>query len=353
MSFNNWRILFATVFFVPILICDASSFQAFEEWTAVHGRVYSSAEERELRLAIFKNNFEFVEKFNKNGKGFTVGLNHFADLTTEEITNGYCCRLVQSDSTTNMTISDNVVAVGNIDNSTCSCWSKSTLSGLLHVIGIIDWVEYGGVTPVRDQTEECACCWAFAAVTGIEGIYGIKRGKDKVVPVSPQQLVDCDEFSDGCKGGLEANAYDYVSKRGIVSEASYPYKAKKGECNREILESLPVVTRINRYHHVLPRDEETLTRAVCRQPVTVGIDSRSAAFYYYKGGIFRDECGTDLIHSVTIVGIGRDESGTEYWKIKNSWGKEWGEGGYMKLLKDGSPNGHCGITMDATYPVID
>ncbi|CAN6577618.1 unnamed protein product [Malus baccata var. baccata] len=316
MSFNNWRILFATVFFVPILICDASSFQAFEEWTSVHGRVYSSAEERELRLAIFKNNFEFVEKFNKNGKGFTVGLNHFADLTTEEITNGYCCRLVQSDSATNMTISDNVVAVGNIDNSTCSS---------------IDWVEYGVVTPVRDQTEEC----------------------DKVVPVSPQQLVDCDEFSDGCKGGLEANAYDYVSKRGIVSEASYPYKAKKGECNREILESLPVVTRINRYHHVLPRDEETLTRAVCRQPVTVGIDSRSAAFYYYKGGIFRDECGTDLIHSVTIVGIGRDESGTEYWKIKNSWGKEWGEGGYMKLLKDGSPNGHCGITMDATYPVID
>ncbi|KAB2631719.1 macrodontain-1-like [Pyrus ussuriensis x Pyrus communis] len=338
MSFNNWReTFFATVLFVAILMSDSSAFQAFEEWTAVHGRIYSSTQERELRLTIFKANFEFVEKFNKNGKGFTVGLNHFADLTTEEITSGYCCRLLQSDSATSVTISDNAVAVEKIDNSTCSS---------------VDWVEYGVVTPVRNQ-KKCGSCWAFAAVTGIEGIFGIKWGKDKVVPLSPQQLVDCDEVSYGCKDGLEVNAYDYVSKRGIVSEASYPYKAKTGKCNPDIFESLPIVTWINRSHSVLPKDEQALTRAVCQQPVTVGIDTRSAAFAYYKGGIFRDECGTNLTHSVTIVGIGKDESGTEYWKIKNSWGKEWGEGGYMKLLKDGSPNGQCGITMDATYPVID
>ncbi|CAN6577620.1 unnamed protein product [Malus baccata var. baccata] len=271
---------FATVVFVP-LILDASSFQAFEEWTA-------------LRLTILKNNFEFVEKFNKNGKGFTVGLNHFADLTTEKITDGYYCRRVQySDSATSMTISDNAVAVENIDNSTCSS---------------IDWVEYGVVTPFRMLM--AACCWAFAVVTGIEGIYGTQMGKDKMVPLSPQQLVDCDEFSNGCKGGLEDYAYDY------------PYKSNRGECNQGILESLPVVTRINSYQPVLPRDEEALARAACQQPVTVGIDPGSSAFVLYKGGIFTDECVTNLTQIVTIVSIGRDEPGTEYWRIKNSWGKE-------------------------------
>ncbi|KAM1332306.1 hypothetical protein ACFX2F_008490 [Malus domestica] len=129
-----------------------------------------------------------------------------------------------------------------------------------------------------------ACCWAFAVVTGIEGIYGTQMGKDKMVPLSPQQLVDCDEFSNGCKGGLEDYAYDYQP--------------------------------------VLPRDEEALARAVCQQPVTAGIDPGSAAFVLYKGGIFTDECGTNLTHIVTIVNIGRDEPGTEYWRIKNSWGKE-------------------------------
>ncbi|KAM1196671.1 hypothetical protein ACFX2I_008378 [Malus domestica] len=167
-----------------------------------------------------------------------------------------------------MTISDNAVAVENIDNSTCSS---------------IDWVEYGAVTPVRNQ-KKCACCWAFAVVTGIEGIYGTQMGMDKMVPLSPHQLVDCDEFSNGCKGGLEDYAYDYQP--------------------------------------VLPRDEEALARAVCQQPVTAGIDPGSAAFVLYKGGIFTDECGTNLTHIVTIVSIGRDEPGTEYWRIKNSWGKE-------------------------------
>ena len=35
--------------------------------------------------------------------------------------------------------------------------------------------------------------------------------------------------------------------------------------------------------------------------------------------------------------------------MRNSWGPEWGEDGYMKILMSGG-NGVCGINMDVTFP---
>ena len=44
-------------------------------------------------------------------------------------------------------------------------------------------------------------------------------------------------------------------------------------------------------------------------------------------------------HAVTVVGYGR-EKGMDYWLIKNSWGVDWGEDGYMRLQRG---VGMCGI----------
>lgn len=59
-------------------------------------------------------------------------------------------------------------------------------------------------------------------------------------------------------------------------------------------------------------------------------------------------------HVVTAVGYGIDEgSGKEYILLKNSWGSDWGEGGFMKILRcDGTPEGVCGIYSAALYPTM-
>jgi hypothetical protein len=51
-------------------------------------------------------------------------------------------------------------------------------------------------------------------------------------------------------------------------------------------------------------------------------------------------------HLVVLIGFGRDpEIDAKYWKIQNSWGKRWGEGGHVRMIRqdDTQEEAHCGM----------
>ncbi|KAJ0016750.1 hypothetical protein Pint_10448 [Pistacia integerrima] len=109
--------------------------------------------------------------------------------------------------------------------------------------------------------------------------------------------------------------------------------------------------KITSYGVVPPNDESSLLKAVAQQLVLVAVDSSQIQFY--KSGVFKAQCGTNLDHGVTVVGYGTSEEGDKYWLVKNSWGQDWGESGYIRMLRDfDAPEGICGIALDASYPVI-
>jgi hypothetical protein len=60
-----------------------------------------------------------------------------------------------------------------------------------------------------------------------------------------------------------------------------------------------------------------------------------ANFRAYRGGVF-DGCvagGPSIAgHAMAVVGYGR-ENGVDYWLMKNSWGTDWGERGFMKMRR--------------------
>ena len=75
----------------------------------------------------------------------------------------------------------------------------------------------------------------------------------------------------------------------------------------------------------------------------------------YSSGIYSDlSCGNQLDHGVLIVGYGYDLfHDMEYWIVKNSWGPQWGEDGYIRMernIQDSS--GLCGIAMQPSIPTI-
>lgn len=191
-------------------------------------------------------------------------------------------------------------------------------------------------------------CWAFSTVAATEGIHQITTGK--LVSLSEQELVDCDTkgVDQGCEGGYMEDGFEFIIKNGgITSEAKYPYKATDGTCDTA---ATTPTAMIKGYEKVPANSEEALLKAVARQPVSVSVDASDGGFMFYSSGIYTGECGTQLDHGVTAVGYGR-ANGTDYWLVKNSWGTEWGEKGYIRMQRGiAAKEGLCGIAMDSSYP---
>lgn len=86
-------------------------------------------------------------------------------------------------------------------------------------------------------------------------------------------------------------------------------------------------------------------------PVAVNIDG--ACLYLYKSGILTQDCGCEPKYyksemNALVVGYG-SENETDYWILKHSWGKDWGEDGYFRLQRNF--NNTCGISNEFYFPL--
>ena len=80
-------------------------------------------------------------------------------------------------------------------------------------------------------------------------------------------------------------------------------------------------------------------------PATIALDA--SYFYQYTGGVFTG-CANKTIsvnHAVVVVGFTANGD----WIIKNSWGEDWGDNGYIIISKDAN----CGFTDLAEIEVKD
>ncbi|KAI4333861.1 hypothetical protein L6164_018618 [Bauhinia variegata] len=331
-------ILLALFFLFAFLAFEATSLtleevlvhEKHEQWMARYGIVYKDSQEMQKRFDVFKANVEYIEASNNAAnKPYKLAINKFADLTNEEFVasrnrfKGHMCSTITRTSTFKY---ESVTAV------------PST----------VDWRKKGAVTPIKDQGQ-CGCCWAFSAVAATEGITKLTTGK--LISLSEQELVDCDKKSvdQGCEGGLMDDAFKFITQnKGISTETNYPYQGVDGTCNTN--KEANIAATIKGYEDVPANDEQALQKAVANQPISVAIDASGSDFQFYSSGVFTGSCGTELDHGVTAVGYGESD-GTKYWLVKNSWGTQWGEQGYIRMQKDvDAKQGLCGIAMQASYP---
>ncbi|KAF8658802.1 hypothetical protein HU200_059289 [Digitaria exilis] len=308
---------------------DSEVRRLYEAWRSEHRRPSCNCGEGggdRLRLEVFRANLRYIDAHNAEADAglhtFRLGLTPFTDLTLEE----FISRALGFRNATAPRPASTRYLPRAVDD----------------LPGAVDWRLKGAVTPVKNQKQcvgdmvvsgsmHAGGCWAFSAVAAMEGINKIVTGN--LVSLSEQELIDCDNKDSGCNGGDMGNAFQFViNNGGIDTEADYPFIGRDGVCDA-IKENRKVVS-IDSYEMVPANDEKALQKAVANQP-----------------GIFNGMCGLKLDHGVTAVGYG-SEGGQDFWIVKNSWGPEWGEGGYIRMARNVFlPMGKCGIAMDASYPV--
>lgn len=296
----------------------------FQAWMQEYDKVYETEEEYEHRFRTFVENSAAIRIHNRQDLGFILGLNQFADLNTQEFT-----KLVSRPY--------------NASN------RKERHIDASSVPTAVDWRTKGVVTPIKNQGQ-CGSCWSFSTTGSVEGINAIKSGN--LISLSEQQLIDCSSSYGnlGCNGGLMDYAFQYIIDiGGLNTEAAYPYTAADGAC---IADMSALVDPIASFVDIPQKNNVQLQAAVALQPVSIAIQANQFSFQFYKSGIIKSGCGTQLDHGVLIVGYDTDAYSVPYWIVKNSWGTSWGQDGYVYILRSSSTNdpGVCGIAMGASYP---
>lgn len=145
-----------------------------------------------------------------------------------------------------------------------------------------NWVNKGGVSPVKDQGQ-CGSCWTFSTVGCLESAHLINFGY--LTTYSEQQLVDCagDFDNYGCNGGLPSHAFEYVHYTGGIStEDAYPYFAEDRPCT---VDPTTFKLSVGISMNITALDEVELKDAVYQQPVSVAFQVADD-FSSYTSGVY-------------------------------------------------------------------
>ena len=316
-----------TAFYYTDLEDDAIA-ELFSQFKSNFSKSYSTDDEEKMRYSNFKDFLYLIDVRNYNeyvngSWSCTHGITKFADLSEDEFKTTY---------------------LGYISNDTINSDNNMTVISVPTYRGdktIVDWSDTY-TTPVKDQGY-CGSCWAFSATEQIESD-SIRAGlltTDDLL--SPEQIVQCDSVDAGCNGGDTQNAFNYVNVvGGLEYEYDYPYTSyydKTGTCDSD---SSKYVVTVDKYS-IIEDEDSMISYTLSTGPISVCL--AASTWSSYVSGIV-SACDDNVDHCVQAVGINTEEG---YWIVRNSWGVDWGNSGYIYLQ---SGVDMCAISYQPIYTEV-
>merc|ERR1711924_86299 len=340
----------------------------FAEFKARYAKIYENAAEEHYRFGVFSATLRRIAEDNASPEdGAEYGVTRWSDRTYEEL-RSKCGGTCTGPNCTRVTGRRGVWGRQHAWDGTCYVKPRFPEQCSMALPDEFDWTLKSAVVGVKDQGH-CGNCFTFGATADMEAAWYLAG--NPLVSLSEQQLTSCDRVGgdSGCGGGdTNLDTDEYASSKGLNSEKNYPYcsghhkcagsskkEKKNGICNKK-LEASPVA-KFNGGYQISggmkkcdwcakqPIDENLMKKHfVMAGPLTIGINSKYFD-NYHKGIMSPKDCKTGLNaldHQVAIVGYGT-ENGVDYWKIRNSYGTDWGEDGYCRIKRG---NNQCGVASD-------
>jgi len=274
--------------------------EAFEEYNQFWNRTHSSIVEKAQRFTNFKMNARKIDENNARGSGALFGYTKFSDWSVEEFKG-----LLGYKPSKPLVIHHQKREVEQNPTSP------------------LDWVAKGKTTAVKDQGQ-CGSCWAFSTVETVESANLMCN--NNIPAGSPQEIVDCDTNDAGCNGGDPGEALQWViNQGGLDTESCYPYTAQDGTCNSA---SCTPTLKITSVVPVSGSESDIYGALGSMGPLSICADAEP--WQNYQGGILTAaQCGTSVDHAIQLTGYSPSQGG--YWIVRNSWGADWGESGFIWL----------------------
>lgn len=189
-----------------------------------------------------------------------------------------------------------------------------------------DWRNVDGVnfiSPVRNQAS-CGSCYSFATMGMLEARVRILSNNSRTPVFSPQQVVSCSQYSQGCDGGFPFLIGKYVQDFGVVEEACFPYTGRGSpcgvpqDCGRTYTAAYGYVGGF----YGGCSEAAMMLELVTNGPMGVSFEVYPD-FMTYRGGIYHHSGVADPFspfeltnHAVLLVGFGRcRRSGQKFWPI--------------------------------------
>ncbi|XP_003968362.1 dipeptidyl peptidase 1 [Takifugu rubripes] len=289
---------------------------------------YRSLHNSGLLQVLYKHNVDFIETINKVQSSWkAVPYPELETFTREELFNragGFASRIPIRVHPTNVDpeLAKKAAALPEL-------WDWRNVEGV------------NFVSPVRNQGS-CGSCYCFATMGMLEARLRILTNNSQSPVLSPQQVVSCSEYSQGCDGGFPYLTGKYVQDFGIVDESCFPYMGKDSPCgiSQSCRRGYAAEYKYVGGFYGGCSEAAMMVELVKNGPMAVALEVYSD-FMSYKGGIYHHTGLTDHVnpfeltnHAVLLVGYGRCHmTGQKYWIVKNSWGSSWGEDGYFRIRR--------------------
>lgn len=297
------------------------------------------------------------EKIAANGYNFTVASNWVVELTLEK----------RARMRSRFPVTRAQRERRSSDPGPLALYLDSPLPKRFDWRNVDNGISYIG--PVRHQGS-CGACYAFGACAAAEGVYNLANNlyNDNCVDFSEAFITFCLDplyaGFDGCTGSdYEYEELDALVREGLCLEELFPYDASLRSCPLD----LPVSTvKFDSWHRLPCNDIDAIKRAIRYFGIVDVSVMTNSAFDAYESGVYEDsktECrdtysGTCYYaasdHVVALVGWD-DNGGDGYWILRNSWGADWGEDGYMRIKYNSAhvACAACYLVITADLPVVE